>query len=80
MSEPLEARVLSVVASVVGVAVEQLDSESSHENVPNWDSVNVLNLMIALEAEFGVPITIDDASKLIAVKSVCDLLQAKGVR
>jgi acyl carrier protein len=47
-------RVKNVMSLVFGLPVEQVDEDLKPEDVENWDSVNHLNLVTALEEEFGV--------------------------
>ena len=37
-----------------------LTMETRREDVPNWDSFNYINLMVAVEIEFGVKFKIAD--------------------
>ena len=50
-------RVIKVVAQVLGVPVETVDSDSSPDSLPAWDSLKHMNLVLTLEEEFGVQFT-----------------------
>jgi len=48
------------------------------KDVKNWDSVNHINLMIAIEEEYGVILTPIEVQKILRVGDLVKLLQAKG--
>ncbi|MBN2501628.1 MAG: acyl carrier protein [Anaerolineales bacterium] len=56
MSESLEIkqRVFKVVSNVMGVPLGLVDVNSSPDNIEGWDSLKQLNLVLALEEEFGI--------------------------
>jgi acyl carrier protein len=69
-------RLHAVVTEVLG---ETVDDTSSPETTEGWDSLNHLNIILAIEAEFDVQLTMDDALGAETVGAFRDLLQAKGV-
>ena len=74
----LEERARKVVADVLGLPPGEVTAATSHENVADWDSVNIINLMMALEAEFSVELGVDDAARLISVASIVEVLGERG--
>lgn len=78
MSRSLEARACSAVAEVLGVSPETVTTESSRDNLPDWDSVAIINLMMAIEAEFDVQMTVDEGADLVSVKSILAVLRERG--
>jgi acyl carrier protein len=48
------------------------------KDVRNWDSFNHVNLMIAIETEFGVALDPTEVHKARSVGDLVGLLQAKG--
>jgi acyl carrier protein len=71
-----------VMAAMLGVDVSTITPESSMDNIANWDSLRHMNLVLALEEEFGVTIPDEDAGNITSyklIKLVLDeLLQAKA--
>ncbi len=71
-----EDRLLKTMAAVLGVdALAETDSPAT---VAAWDSVNHLNLVMALEAEFGVRLSPDDALAMPDVASVRRIVRERG--
>ena len=74
----LEQRVCEIVESVLG---ESISIESSQDTVENWDSANVINMLIAFESEFGgVTFSTDEAAELRSVRQIVQALREKGVK
>ena len=54
----IDPRIAQVVEDVVGEGVE-LTEHTRAADVPGWDSLAHINIMFALESEFGVSFTDD---------------------
>jgi acyl carrier protein len=74
-----QERVIRLVSDVLGAPAVELTLESSADTVPNWDSMAMLNLAMALEAEFAVALSPEDIADLLSVKIILSILDAKGV-
>lgn len=70
MTPPLLSQVLEVASDVFGVAPSSLSAASSPDTVENWDSVQHLNLVLALEARFGVQINPEDIEKMKSLGAI----------
>jgi len=79
MNQSLEKRVCNVVADVLGLQLNEVNSDTSHEGVGNWDSLNIINLLLALEEEFAVNISPDEAVKFLSVANIVTVLKEKEV-
>jgi len=74
-----EDRLARTAAEVLGVTPETLSEESSPETISSWDSLGHLNLVMALEEEFGVSLSAEDALAMRDVGSIRRLLRHSGV-
>jgi acyl carrier protein len=52
----IEARVREVIASVFSLAPGELPARLEPDTVPGWSSLRQVQLMLALEKEFGVEV------------------------
>jgi acyl carrier protein len=70
-----------VVATLLTVDVTAIDSETSMDTIPTWDSLRHMNLVLALEEEFKVSIPDEDAGNITSYKLIKlvleDLLMAQ---
>ncbi len=71
-----------VIATMLKVDASTINEESSMDNVPNWDSLRHMNLVLALEEEFRVSIPDEDAGNITSFKLIKlvleDLLMSQG--
>lgn len=67
------------IAAILAIPPESLSEESSPDTVASWDSVNHLNLVMALESEFGIRLSPEDALAMRSVGAVRALLKTRGV-
>jgi acyl carrier protein len=74
-----ENRLTQMVAEVLGVTPDLLSEESSPESISNWDSLGHLNLVIALEEEFGVNLSADDVMAMRSMGVIRRILHQSGV-
>ena len=71
----MEEKVLEVFKYVF--EDDSIDTSISQENNANWDSLKQLNLMIELEAEFGISIEPEDQSKIKSFEDVLKVVKSK---
>jgi acyl carrier protein len=74
----VDDRARKVVADVLGIPLDQITLATSHESVSGWDSMNVINMMMAMESEFGVELAIDDAARFVSVAAILEVLRERG--
>lgn len=67
------------IAAILAIPPESLSEESSPDTVASWDSVNHLNLVMALESEFGIRLSPEDALAMRSVRAARALLKKRGV-
>lgn len=72
-------RLQETMASVLGVPAETLSDDASPETVSDWDSMGHLNLVMALESEFAISLSAEDALEMRDVAAIRRVLRARGV-
>ena len=63
-------RVVKIVSQVMEVPLEQLNEESSPDTVKNWDSLKHMNLILALEEEFGVQFADEQIVEMLNIELI----------
>jgi len=71
-----EQRVKKIVAEQLGVNETEVKNESSFVNDLGADSLDTVELVMALEEEFGVEIPDEDAEKITTVQLALDYVNA----
>ncbi len=75
----MNARLRQVVADVFGLEPDRVRGDTSIDTVEAWDSLRHLNLVVALEAEFGVAFSPEEIVELVSVDIIALTLKEKGV-
>jgi acyl carrier protein len=73
----MENRIKKVVANVLGLSIEEINDNTSPENVDVWDSLKHMNLIVALEDEFDIEFDDDDIIEIMDYKSIVSRLSSK---
>ena len=71
-------RVREIAADVLQVDRGALRAESSPQSVESWDSVQHLNLVLALEEQFGMQFEPDEMDGMKSIGAIAEMLSAKG--
>ncbi len=74
MSETAE-RVKKIVVEHLGVEAEKVNEEASFIDDLGADSLDIVELVMAFEEEFGVEIPDDAAEKITTVKDAIDYIE-----
>ena len=75
----LAEKVSDIIVEQLGVNAEQVTPEASFIEDLGADSLDVVELVMAFEEEFGAEIPDEDAEKLRTVGAVLDYLNSKGL-
>ena len=73
----LEDRVSSIIVEQLGVTKEELAPRASFIDDLGADSLDIVELVMAMEEEFDIEIPDDDAEKIQTVKDVISYLKGK---
>lgn len=68
-----------LIASQLNVSEELVKPESNFKEDLNADSLDLFELIMALEDEYSVEIPAEDLEKMATVQDVVDYLAAKGI-
>ena len=73
----MKEKIKEIMAAVFEMnAVDIKDSDDS-TTIPNWDSLNQMNLIVALEEEFNVRFEDDEIVELTSFESIENYLKSK---
>jgi acyl carrier protein len=71
-------RIIRVMSEVLGVMPSALGESASPESVESWDSLRHMNLIVALEEEFGVVFGDDALATLTTFRGIREALAAQA--
>ena len=72
----IEERVIKIVVEQLGVSEDEVKSESSFVDDLGADSLDTVELVMALEEEFDTEIPDEEAEKISTVQSAIDYINA----
>ena len=78
MSAEIPAKIKEVIVEQLGVDAERVRSEASFIDDLGADSLDIVELVMAMEEEFEIEIPDEDAEKLRTVSDVMKYLGTKG--
>ncbi len=67
-----EAKVKQIIIEQLGVSEEEVKNEASFVEDLGADSLDLTELIMAMEEEFGIEIDDDDAQKILKVQDAYD--------
>jgi len=73
--EPVSDRVKKIIVDQLGVEEETVTPEASFVDDLGADSLDTVELVMALEEEFGVEIPDEDAEKITRVKEAIEYIE-----
>jgi len=76
MSSTIEERVKKIVVEQLGVKEDEVSHESSFVDDLGADSLDTVELVMALEEEFGCEIPDEEAEKIQTVQQAIDYIKA----
>ena len=65
-------KVRIVIAEVLQVSIEEITSETTFGDIPQWDSMGHMEVMLALEEDFGVAVTADTIGELVSLPVIVE--------
>jgi len=74
----VEERVRQIIVEQLGVKEEEVSIDSSFVDDLGADSLDTVELVMALEEEFGCEIPDEDAEKITTVKEAVEYLNAQA--
>jgi citrate synthase len=66
--------VQALLAEAFQAPVEQITPALAFGGIPQWDSMGHMEVMLRLEARFGVEVSADTIASLTSVPAICEYL------
>jgi len=70
--------VQSLLAEALQVPPDLITPDLAFGDLPQWDSLGHMEIMLRLEDQFGVSINTDEIAQLISVPQICQYLEFNG--
>ena len=77
LKDAIEEQVARIAADVFGVDIKTLDGDSGPERIEAWDSVNHLNLVLAIEAQYSLEFDPDESDKFTTLGRIAERVRTR---
>jgi acyl carrier protein len=77
MASSVEEQVKKIISEQLGVGIDEIRPESSFIDDLGADSLDIVELVMAMEEAFGTDIPDEDAEKIQTVKDATDYIQQR---
>ncbi len=71
------AQVQAIASDIFGVPSSKITADSSPETIETWDSMQHLNLVLAIEEKFGLNLSPEEIEEMKSVGAVATLVEKK---
>ena len=78
MSGPVWEQVAGIAADILGVKKSSLDASSGPEQIETWDSVQHLNLVMAIESHFALQFDPEEMDRMTTLGRMADIVEARA--
>lgn len=76
--QELTTRVLAAVAAALQIPLEQVSPDLAFGDLPQWDSMGHMEVMLRFEQDFGVEVNADTIAQLTSIPAITTYLQNGG--
>jgi acyl carrier protein len=76
----LEEKVITIIVEQLGVAQDECKLEASFIDDLGADSLDLVELIMEMEENFGIEIADAELEKIRTIQDVIDFLKSKGVK
>jgi acyl carrier protein len=66
----VENKIKNIMSNIFKVNINEINDESSPQNINRWDSLRHISLILALEEEFKIKFSQDEISTMVNYKII----------
>ena len=70
----MQLQLISILSNTLGISIEQININSSSENIKQWDSLKHMNVIFAVEDEFNIIVPDEQLANSTSVKSLLQII------
>jgi len=70
-------QIRTIASDLFAIPPGKINAASSPENIESWDSVQHLNLVLALEEKFGLQLSLEEIEQMKTIGEVAKIVEGK---
>lgn len=74
MSDQTIHKIIALVASELDLPATKVNAGSSIETIQEWDSMAHLNICLAIQESFGIPLDMDTIGEVTSVRALANMV------
>lgn len=74
----MDKRLAGILAEVFRLKESEIHPDLQKNDVGSWDSLKQMDLVMTLENEYGITLTIPDIIRMVSVGEIINVLKEKG--
>ena len=71
----MNKKVIEIIADVLRIGVSEINNESGMNTLDKWDSLQHLNIILAVEEAFNVSFTPEEITSVNSVEKIVEAIQ-----
>ena len=75
----MEQKLKQIMSNLFGIEEDEITDESSIHSIEKWDSLKHINLIIAIEEEFGISIDEEEMVEMTRFDKIKRILRERGL-
>jgi len=72
----MKKRIIEIMAESLKTDICKINEATMQTDIPNWDSLAHLNLMLKFEDEFNISLEPEDIGRMTSFKMIYEILQS----
>ena len=73
----MEEQIKGLLADILNIDSESIDTSTSMDNTASWDSVNHLNVCYGIEEEFDISLEISEMESMTSFDHIVQVVKTK---
>jgi acyl carrier protein len=78
MNQTTTNQIRELLAGVLRVELAAVPADLQFGDLPQWDSMGHMEVMVALEKEFGVEVSADTITELVSIPAISAYIEARN--
>ncbi len=75
----MEEKIRIIMSTILDIPLEKIDQEISMESCDEWDSLQHMNLLFAIEEEFRLELDDDEVLHMKDYRSIVNVLEDRNI-